>query len=109
MGTTHVVAGEMCNKILPPYHNIRDLSFCLQRLTTRLIQKILKLLFILFVTLSTTFHFYTCKKNLNKTSGQTLQAKTKNLLYCGTEGVVDMSFFLYLLYNLGMNFININI
>jgi hypothetical protein len=30
------------------------------------------------------------KKKLNKTSGQTLQAKTENHFYCGTEGVKDL-------------------
>ena len=69
----------------------------MQRLTTHLIQFFLKLLIILFVTsfiiystLSTTFRFLYLQKNLNKTSGQTLQAKTENPLYCGTEGVVCM-------------------
>ena len=74
----------------------------MQRLTTCFIQKFLKLLFILFellfilfVTyfiiysiLSITFHFLYLQKKIDKTSDQTLQTKTQNPLYCGTEGVV---------------------
>ena len=44
--------------------------------------------FIIYSILSTTFQFLYLKKNLNKTSDQTLQTKTQNLLYCGTEGVI---------------------
>jgi hypothetical protein len=81
------------NNILRP-HNIRNFEFCLQRLITRLIQIFLKLLIILFVTsfiiystLSTTFYFLYLQNKLNKTNGQTLQAKTENPLYYRTEGV----------------------
>mgnify|MGYP003702023039 CR=1 FL=1 len=68
--------------LLPPSHSTREgiLGFHLQYSITYLIQKILKLLFILFVTyfiicstLIITFYFlYLQKTNLNKTSGQTL-------------------------------------
>ncbi len=45
--------------------------------------------FIIYSILSITFYFLICKKNLNKTSDQTLQSKTQNLLYCGTERVLQ--------------------
>ena len=47
--------------------------------------------FIIYNTLSTTFRFFIFAKKLNKTSGQTLHAKTQNPLYCGTEGVLFVS------------------
>jgi hypothetical protein len=37
---------------------------------------------------STTVHNYSSLFFLNKTSGQTVQTKTQNPLYYGTEGVV---------------------
>jgi hypothetical protein len=43
--------------------------------------------FIIYSTLSTTFYFLYLQNKLNKTNGQTLQAKTENPLYYRTEGV----------------------
>ena len=44
--------------------------------------------FIIYSILSTIFRFLYLQKKMNKTSGQTLQVKIENPLYCETEGVV---------------------
>ena len=66
-------------------------------LTTRFIQKNLKLLVIFFIyfiilsTPSTNSRFLYLHKFLNNTSDQTIQIKTQNPLYYGTEGVLYSS------------------
>ena len=87
--STYVLGVEL----LPPSHNIRDFKFLFALFDHSSYSKILKLLFIFLTyfiiqsTLSTTLCFYICINFLNKTSVQTVQAKTQNILYYGTEGV----------------------